>query len=77
MNAMAHSRAQQSGEEARIPASPYTPKDRAQIRAELYAIESCLDELALRLIADELGRHRSSPAQASPRSKRAKGGDLT
>lgn len=76
MNAMAHSRAHQSGEEARIPASPYTPKDRAQIRAELYAIESCLDELALRLIADELGQRRSFPAQASPRSKHAKGGGL-
>lgn len=64
MNAMAHSRAHQSGEEARIPASPYTPKERALIQAELYAVKTCMDEYVLRVIVDELWRARRLPSQA-------------
>jgi hypothetical protein len=52
MSAVAPHRAQHSAEGARIPASPYTPKERALIRAELYDIETCMDEYVLRVLID-------------------------
>ena len=64
MSAVAPHRAQHSAEGARIPASPYTPKERALIQAELYAVKTCVDEYVLRVIVDELWMVRRLPGQA-------------